>query len=86
MLERNKPVTKSGTAPVTTAPTPGVPAGVQPTPGAPATGTPGTPAAGQPSVTLDYGNGNVKTVPLDVNKLPKVDPNSGPPSPAPAKK
>ena len=81
VLERSKPAaTKSGAAPVTTAPTPGVP-----TPGAPAATTPGTPAAGQPSVTIDYGNGQTKTVPIDVNKLPKVDPNSPTPA-APAKK
>jgi preprotein translocase subunit SecG len=83
VLERNKPVTKSGTAPApaTTAPTQGAPAGV-PT-------LPGTPAPGQPSVTLDYGNGQTKTVPIDVNKLPRVDPNApapAPPATAPAKK
>jgi preprotein translocase subunit SecG len=87
VLERNKPVTKS--APAST-PATGVPVGTQPPAGAPpgstrATGTPGTPAPGQPSVTLDYGNGQTKTIPLDVNKLPRVDPNA-PPAAAPAKK
>jgi preprotein translocase subunit SecG len=58
----------------------------QPAPGAPAGVTPSTPQPGgqQPSVTLDYGGGNTKTMPLDLNKLPKVDPNAPPPAPAPA--
>ncbi len=56
----------------------------QPAPGAPAGATPAIPPpGGQPSVTLDYGGGNTKTMPLDLNKLPKVDPNA-PPPPAPA--
>ena len=38
-------------------------------------------------VTLDYGDGQTKTVPLDLNKLPKVDPNKpGSRAAAPAKK
>ena len=58
----------------------------QPGPGAPAGVTPSVPPppGGQPSVTLDYGGGNTKTMPLDLNKLPKVDPNAPPPAPAPA--
>ena len=39
------------------------------------------PPGGQPSVTLDYGGGNTKTMPLDLNKLPKVDPNAPPARP-----
>ncbi|HYI92573.1 MAG TPA: preprotein translocase subunit SecG [Bryobacteraceae bacterium] len=63
--------------------TPGQPAPGQP---APAGVTPSIPppAGGQPSVTLDYGGGNTKTMPLDLNKLPKLDPNAPPPAPAPA--
>jgi len=86
VLERQK---KTSTAPKTTpaAPSQGAPAGT-PVPLAPPTGAPaaGAPAAGQPSVTLDYGNGQSKTIPIDVNKLPKVDPTKGPPPAAPAKK
>jgi preprotein translocase subunit SecG len=83
VLERQKKTTTQQKAP-TPAPVqsaPGVPAGSQstPAPGAP-------PAGGQPSVTLDYGNGQTKTVPLDVNKLPRVDPSKAPPPAAPAKK
>jgi hypothetical protein len=82
VLERSaKPVPK------TAAPAAGTPATGQPsapaatTTPAPATG--GAPAPGQPAVTLDYGNGQTKTIPLDVNKLPRVDP-SKPAVPAPA--
>ncbi|HYP04745.1 MAG TPA: preprotein translocase subunit SecG [Bryobacteraceae bacterium] len=75
VLERNQPATKTAT-PATPGTTPATP-GTLPVPGAPAA----APAAGQPSVTLDYGNGQTKTIPLDVNKLPKVDPNK-PPAPA----
>jgi preprotein translocase subunit SecG len=85
VLERNKPTTKSatpGTAPAPAATQP-LPGGAQPIPGAPA-GTPAAPGATQPSVTLDYGNGQSKTIPLDVNKLPKVDPNKTAPPAAPA--
>lgn len=90
VLERNKPVTKTtpGTtpsSPATAAQPAAPPAGAQPIPGMPA-GTPAAPAAGQPSVTLDYGNGQTKTVPLDIDKLPKVDPSKTQPPAAPAKK
>src|SRR4051812_41781663 len=77
VLERQKktPATQQkSAAPTPAQPSPGAPASV------PAPGTP--PAGGQPSVTLDYGNGQSKTMPLDLNKLPKVDPSK----PAPAKK
>jgi preprotein translocase subunit SecG len=79
VLERQaKPAQKSGA--------PAVPG--QPTPGATPSVTPGAPGGtgGQPSVTLDYGGGKTETVPLDVNKLPKVDPSKAPPPAAPAKK
>ncbi|MGH9628551.1 MAG: preprotein translocase subunit SecG [Bryobacteraceae bacterium] len=36
---------------------------------------PGGPPAGQPSVTLGPEGGAQQTVPLDIEKLPKVDPN-----------
>lgn len=93
VLERNKPAATKSATPGTTAGTPATPpaatppAATQPLPGAPA-GTigGGAPAAGQPSVTLDYGNGNTKTIPLDVNKLPKVDPTKGAPPAPPAQK
>lgn len=84
VLERQKkPATsqqKSATpaVPVTPAPTtvtPGNPAPIQPG---------GTVAPGQPAVELDYGNGVKKTVPIDINKLPKVDPKAAPATPAPA--
>jgi preprotein translocase subunit SecG len=86
VLERNKPKT-STTAPVTPVTPPAVqtnaPAPAQPVP---STTLPVSPDK-QPSVTLDYGNGQTKTIPLDVNKLPKVDPNkpAAPPA-APAQK
>jgi len=91
VLERQK---TTGTAPkATPVPSPGAPAGA-PTPSttlAPGSGTPGlpstAPAGGQPSVTLDYGNGQQRTVPIDVNKLPKQNLNEPAPAPAaPAKK
>jgi preprotein translocase subunit SecG len=86
VLERNKAVTKPATPgnvppPVATQPPP---AGTQPIPGPPA-GTTAAPGAA-PSVTLDYGNGQTKTVPLDINKLPKVDESKAPTPAAPAKK
>jgi preprotein translocase subunit SecG len=83
VLERQKKTTTQQKAP---APAPGQPASSVPagSPSAPAPGAP--PAGGQPSVTLDYGNGQTKTVPLDLNKLPKVDPSKPPPPAAPAKK
>jgi preprotein translocase subunit SecG len=84
VLERNKPVTKTATpgsvpAPAATQPAPGT----QPIPGAPAGMPAPAPGAAQPSVTLDYGNGQSKTIPLDVNKLQKVDPNKAAPPAAP---
>ena len=85
VLERNKPVTK-GTAPATaTPPAVGQPAPAGTSAGTPLTTLPVSPDK-QPSVTLDYGNGQTKTVPLDINKLPKVDTTKPPPSTAPAKK
>lgn len=86
VLERNKPATKAttpGTTPAASQPA-APPVGSQPIPGIPSA-APGVPAAPQPSVTLDYGNGQTKTIPLDVNKLPKVDPSKAPPPAAPAK-
>lgn len=100
VLERQKKTgtASKGTAaapaatPGTPAATPGAPAGA-PTPSttfAPGSGTPGlpstAPAGAQPSVTLDYGNGQQKTIPLDVNKLPKQDTNAPAPAPAPPAK
>ncbi len=80
VLERQaRPASKTA-APATPAPA----AGQQTTsPVAPPVTAPAAPGAGQPSVTLDYGNGQTKTVPLDINKLPKVDPSKAPPA-APA--
>jgi preprotein translocase subunit SecG len=79
--QRNKTTQKSPTPapgqPTPGAPAPGAPVGVTPPAGAPAGG-------GQPSVTLDYGGGKTQTMPLDLDKLPKVDPNAKPPAPAPA--
>ena len=90
VLERSaKPAPKTAT-PAAGTPATGQPSAPAATPTSPAPATGGTtlpggaPAAGQPSVTLDYGNGQTKTIPLDVNKLPRVDP-SKPPAPAPAK-
>jgi preprotein translocase subunit SecG len=88
VLERQKRAVQKNAAPATTpaapaAATPAPAPGVTPvTPGAPAT----APAGTQPSVTLDYGDGKTKTVPLDLNKMPKVDPSKPAPTPAPAKK
>ena len=77
VLERQKAAAKPS-APVTNQATPSAPAGATPaTPGA-------APAAGQPSVTLDYGNGQTKTMPLDLSNMPKANPQTAP-SPAPAK-
>ena len=62
------------------------PAAGQPAPGAPAGVTPSAapPPGGQPSVTLDYGAGKTQTMPLDLNKLPKIDPKAPPPASTPA--
>lgn len=76
VLERQKATQKSA-APAK--PGTGTPAPM------PIPAVPGAPTGGQPSVTLDYGGGNTKTMPLDLNKLPKIDPNAPPPA-APAKK
>ena len=47
------------------------------TPGTPAPG-PGQPPAGAPSVTITpEGGGPSTTIPLDINKLPVVDPKTG---------
>ena len=87
VLERQKRAVQKNAAPATNPPAPAAatPApGVTPaTPGAPAT----APGGAQPSVTLDYGGGKTQTVPLDLNKMPKVDPSKpAPPPTAPAKK
>jgi preprotein translocase subunit SecG len=75
VLERQAaPVQKSAPAGPATATPPGAPAPIPSTPGAP-----------QPSVTLDLGDGKTQTVPLDLNKMPRVDPNAPAPA-APAKK
>ena len=83
VLERQtNRVTKSRTAPATTAPAPGVPAGSA----ADTWRTCGGDARHPPLVSRPLrwimATETSKTVPLDVNKLPKVDPNSRPPSPA----
>ena len=93
VLERQKTTTAPKGTPAAPVPVPGAPAGA-PAPSttlAPGSGTPGlpstAPAGGQPSVTLDYGNGQQRTVPIDVNKLPRQNPNEPAPAPtAPAKK
>jgi preprotein translocase subunit SecG len=82
VLERSaKPVPKTAT-PAAGTPATGQPSAPAGTPTSPAPATGGAPAPGQPAVTLDYGNGQTKTIPLDVNKLPKVD-QSKPAAPAP---
>jgi preprotein translocase subunit SecG len=79
VLERQgSKTTQKSTTPAPGQPAPGAPAGVTPSTGAPA----GVPPGGQPSVTYDYGGGKTQTVPLDLDKLPKVDPNAPPPAPA----
>jgi preprotein translocase subunit SecG len=90
VLERQKRPAQKSAAPATTAPatTPAPPPAAAPVP-APATqgGAPAAaPSGAQPSVTLDYGDGKTKTIPLDLNKLPKVDPSKPAPPAAPAKK
>jgi preprotein translocase subunit SecG len=86
VLERQKRAVQKSGAPATNpaAPAAGTPApGVTPvTPGAPSA----APTGSQPAVTLDYGDGKTKTVPLDLNKMPKVDPSKPAPPAAPAKK
>src|SRR6478736_5272492 len=70
VLERQKRSVQKSAAPAT-------PPAAAPVP-APATqgGAPAAaPSGAQPSVTLDYGDGKTKTIPLDLNKLPKVDPS-----------
>jgi preprotein translocase subunit SecG len=85
VLERQKRAVQKNAAPATN---PAAPAAATPAPGAQpaAPGAPATAPGGQPSVTLDYGGGKTQTVPLDVNKLPKVDPSKQAPPAAPAKK
>ncbi len=64
-------------APVTT-PAQKAPAPVAPAPGVPVQIPPGAPGGAQPSVTLsNEGGGPSKTIPLDLNKLPRVDPKTG---------
>ena len=77
VLERQGSKTTQKSAPAGQPAAPGAPAGVAPSTGAPA----GAPA-GQPSVTYDYGGGKTETVPLDLNKMPRVNPNAPPPAPA----
>jgi preprotein translocase subunit SecG len=81
VLERQKtaPVTQKGAAPAQTAPAPGA----QPL----APGQAQQPGAGQPMVEYVDEKGNVvRRDPLDLNKLPKVDPKNPqlPVTPAPA--
>jgi len=93
VLERQKTTTAPKGTPAAPVPAPVAPVG-SPAPSttlAPGSGTPGlpstAPAGGQPSVTLDYGNGQQRTVPIDVNKLPRQNPNEPASAPAaPAKK
>jgi hypothetical protein len=90
VLERQQPSTKS--APATSAPA--TPGQAVPAPGAiPPVGAlptkPGEPAPGAPYVELkDEKTGAVRKVPLDLSKMPKVDPDAAtaPASPAGAKK
>lgn len=86
VLERQKRAVQKSGAPATN---PAAPAAATPVPGVTPV-TPGAPSAApagsQPAVTLDYGDGKTKTVPLDLNKMPKVDPSKPAPPAAPAKK
>jgi len=82
ILERQKGTTQQKSATTPVAPAPQAPA--QPAPGAP---------KGQPRVELipEGSDKPVQTIPLDINKLPKVNPNQAKPNPtappaAPAKK
>jgi preprotein translocase subunit SecG len=58
----------------------------------PPTGQPGaapagqTPAPNQPAMEITDEKGEKKVVPLDVNKIPRVDPATGKPVPPPAQK
>src|SRR3954451_5287674 len=71
VLDAHKPGTQKSSPTGKTAPAPSVPAAA-PSPAAPA-------PAGQPSVTLTpEGGGPSRTVPLDLNKLPKAVPNAAP--------
>jgi preprotein translocase subunit SecG len=77
VLERQKDTVKKATpaAPSQTPPT-GLPGGALPG---------GAVAPGQPSVTLTpEGGGPSRTIPLDINKLPRVNPNQTPAQSAPA--
>ncbi len=82
VLERQKGTTQPKTAATPAAPAPQAPA--QPVPAAP---------KGQPRVELipEGSDKPVQTIPLDINKLPKVNPNQAKPNPtappaAPVKK
>ena len=81
VLDRSKPATAAK---------PGVPAAGQPVPSkvTPQSSTTVPAPGGQPSVTLTPENGGPsRTIPLDLNKLPKVDPkNPSIPAPADSKK
>jgi len=84
VLERQKRAVQKSAVPA-------APPVATPPAGAPAPATQGgapaaPPAGAQPSVTLDYGDGKTKTIPLDLNKMPKVDPSKPAPPAAPAKK
>lgn len=90
VLERAKKAAPAKTAPAAAAPAGAVPG----TPTAPATGTPpaGGIKPGDPYVELmpEGGTGPAKRVPLDLSKMPKVDPNNPtipttPPAQAPKK-
>lgn len=92
VLDRQQPAKKSA-APVTATP-PGqaAPAQTAPIPGLPATQS-GEPAPGAPYVELtDEKTGAKRKVPLDLSKMPQIDPATGKPvnppaqQPAPAKK
>lgn len=72
VLERQAAPTQKG-APVTATPPGGPPA------------IPTAPGGQQPSVTLDMGDGKTQTMPLDLNKLPRANPNAPAPA-APAEK
>jgi preprotein translocase subunit SecG len=90
VLERQKsaaPAKPGATPPAASAPAPGAPGQVAPGQPAPVPSTPG----GQPRVELipEGSDKPIRTIPLDLDKLPKVDPNQAKPAqpakPAPSK-
>jgi hypothetical protein len=74
VLERQKGTTQQKGATTPAAPAPVAP--TQPAPAAP---------KGQPRIELipEGSDKPVQTIPLDINKLPKVNPNQAKPNPAP---